>query len=79
VLMVNMLTSAVVTVLLFVLALRHAGNMTLGIPAAGITIICITLNTTHKYIYQINDENYLLNQVRMLVLLRLVLLFLFVG
>ena len=79
VLIVNMLASAVVAVLLFVLALRQPGNIALGIPAAGIIIICITLNFSHKYLYRIKDENYLSNQVRLAVLLALVLLFLLAG
>jgi hypothetical protein len=49
------------------------------IPAAGIPIICIALNFAHKYIYQINDENYASNQVRQVLLLALVALFLLAG
>ena len=78
VLMVNMLASAVATVLLFFLV-RYPGRLSLGIPAIGITIICITLNLAHKYIYQINDENYYSSQVRQLLMLALVVLFLLVD
>lgn len=77
VLMVNMLASAVVSVILFILLRWLPGKMALGIPAAGLAVICITLNLAHKYIYQINDENYSSNQVRQIMLLGLVLLFLF--
>lgn len=78
VLMVNMIASAVVAVLLFFLV-RQPGRLSLGIPAIGVIIICIALNLAHKYIYQINDENYFTNQVRQLLLLGLVVLFLVVG
>jgi hypothetical protein len=79
VLMVNMFASAVVTVLLFILVRFQPGNMAIGIPAAGIAIICIMLNLAHKYIYQINDGNFYANQVRQLLLLGLVVLFLLAG
>jgi len=75
VLMVNMFASAVVAVLLFFLLRWQPRSMALGIPAAGITIICIALNLAHKYIYRIKDENYGTNQVRLVVLLALVVLF----
>ena len=78
VLMVNMFASAVVAVLLFFLV-HHPGRLSLGIPAIGVIIICIALNLAHKYIYQINDENYFTNQVRQLLLLGLVVLFLLVD
>ena len=78
VLMVNMLASAVVAVLLFFLV-RHPGSLSLGISSIGVTIICIVLNLAHKYIYQIKDESYYANQVRQLLLLGLVVLFLLVD
>lgn len=76
VLMVNMLASAVVAVLLFLIIRWQPGSLALGIPAVGLTVICIALNLAHKYIYQIKDENYNSNQVRQLLLLGLMLLFL---
>lgn len=79
VLMVNMVASAVVAVMLFLILWWKPGNLTLGIPAAGLTVICITLNLAHKYIYQIDDENYASNQVRQVLLLALVVLFLLVD
>jgi hypothetical protein len=79
VLMVNMFASAVVAVLLFFLVRSQQIRLTVGIPAAVITIICIALNLSHKYIYQIDDENYPSNQVRQLLLLALVVLFLLVD
>jgi hypothetical protein len=75
VLIVNMLASAVVAVLLFLVFSWQPGNLLVGIPAAGITIICIVLNLAHKYIYSIKDENYNSNQLRLFVLLALVVLF----
>jgi len=79
VLMVNMLASAVVTVMLFLIIWRQLENIALGIAAGGITIICIALNLAHKYIYQIKDENYGANQVRLVVLLALVVVFVLAG
>lgn len=79
VLMVNMLASAVVTVLLLIIIWWKPGNMILGIISSGITIICIVLNLAHKHIYQIDDKNYYSNQVRQLLLLGLVVVFLLVG
>ena len=76
VLMVNMLASAVVTVLLLLLISWKPGNMAIGISAAGITVSCMALNLVNKYIYQIKDESYGSNQVRQLLILGLVLLFL---
>lgn len=76
VLMVNMLASAAVSVMLFILLRWLPGQIAIGIPAAGLAIACITLNLAHKYIYQIIDENYSLNQIRQILLLGLVLLFL---
>jgi hypothetical protein len=72
VLMVNMFASAVVAVLLFLVITWQAANPVAGIAAAGIAIICIALNLAHKYIYQIKDENYGANQVRLMILLALV-------
>ena len=66
VLVVNMFASAVVAVLLFFLVRSQQIWLTVGIPAAVITIICIAINLAHKYIYQIKDENYFANQVRQL-------------
>jgi hypothetical protein len=79
VLMVNMFASAVVAVILLLLVWLQPGNLSLGIPGAGIAVICIALNLAHKYIYQIKDESYYANQVRQLLLLGLVVLFLLVG
>jgi hypothetical protein len=79
VLMVNMLASAVVAVLLFLVITWQTADPVAGIAAAGITIICIALNLAHKYIYQIKDENYGANQLRLLVLLALVVVFLLAG
>jgi hypothetical protein len=79
VLMVNMLASAVVTVLLFLVITWQAANPVAGIAAAGVVIICIALNLAHKYIYQIKDENYSANQVRLMILLALALVFIMAG
>jgi hypothetical protein len=79
VLMVNMFASAVVAVLLMLQVWRFPGNLALGVTAAGLAIICIALNLANKYIYQIDDENYIANQVRQLLLLGLVILFLLVD
>jgi hypothetical protein len=79
VLMVNMFASAVVAVMLFLIIWRQPENIALGIAAGGIIIVCIALNLAHKYIYQIKDENYFANQVRQLLLLGLVVLFLLVD
>ena len=79
VLMVNMLASAVVTVLLFLVITWQAANPVAGIAASGIVIICIALNFAHKYIYRIEDENYSSNQLRLVVLLALVVVFMMAG
>ena len=79
VLMVNMLASAVVAVLLFLVITWQAANPVAGIAASGIVIICIALNFAHKYIYRIEDENYGANQVRLLVLLALAMVFMLAG
>ena len=79
VLMVNMLASAVVTVLLFLVITWQAANPVAGIAAAGVVIICTALNLAHKYIYQIKDENYSANQVRLMILLALALVFIMAG
>lgn len=79
VLMLNMLASAVVTVLLFILVRWLPGSLAISIPAAGLSIICIVLNLAHKYIYLIDDENYYPNQLRQILLLGLVGLFFFVA
>jgi hypothetical protein len=79
VLMVNMLASAVVAVILFFIIWRQPGNIIPGISAGAIAIICIALNLAHKYIYQIKDDNYFANQVRLLLLLGMVVLFLLVD
>jgi hypothetical protein len=79
VLMVNMFASAVVAVMLFLIIWLEPEKIALGITAVGIIMVCIALNLAHKYIYQINDENYYANQVRLLLLLGLVVLFLLVD
>jgi hypothetical protein len=71
-----MFASAVVAVLLFLLITWQIANPVAGIAAAGVVIVCMTLNLAHKYIYRINDENYGSSQVRLVVLLALVVVFL---
>jgi hypothetical protein len=42
-----------------------------GLMASGILIICLILNLSNRYIYKIRDENYVIKQIRLLLLLLL--------
>ena len=76
---VNLATSAIVATFLFIIILKQSLNHGFGIAAACLSLIAVSLNLANKYIYQIKDENYSSNQIRLLVLLALVVMFMVSG
>jgi hypothetical protein len=76
---VNLATSAIVSAFLFIIILKQPLNHGFGIAAACLSLIAASLNLANKYIYQIKDENYISNQLRLLLLLALVVMFMVSG
>jgi hypothetical protein len=70
---INFMTSSIASVILFIMLIFLPGNLALALSALGLSIICMTLNASHRYLYCICDEDYFHQQLRLLVMVILVI------
>jgi hypothetical protein len=70
---INFLVASCADGLLLLLLVFLPGKLALAIPAIGLLVICLVLNTAHRYLYGIHEPGYIASQLRLLILAGLVL------